>query len=369
MDFFATAAKGTEPALRDELRELRFRGVRADRGGVHFAGPLEEGFRACIELRTAVRVLVELAAFDAPDEGALYQGVSEVDWGPYLSPRHTLAVRASCRSSALTHTQFIAQRTKDAIVDQLRRRLGARPSVDLEDPDVALFVHLVRDRATLYADLGGASLHRRGYRTHIGDAPLKETLAAALLRLSGWDRARPLLDPMCGSGTIALEAALWARDIAPGLRSPPFGFERWACHDPAAAQRASALRDAARARIKPEGPPVFASDIDPRAVEIALGNARMAGVKLDVRAQPITALSAATPPGHVLTNPPYGERLQGTQALYRDIAAAVSRLAGHRVAILAGTPEIERAMARPPERSLTVYNGPIECRLLTYVIP
>ncbi|WP_104987627.1 THUMP domain-containing class I SAM-dependent RNA methyltransferase [Sorangium cellulosum] len=369
MDFFATAAKGTEPALRDELREHRFRGVRADRGGVHFAGAMDEGFRACIELRTAVRVLVELAAFDAPSGDALYEGVSSVDWAPYLSPVHTLAVRASCRSSALTHTQFIAQRTKDAIVDQIRRRVGARPSVDLEDPDLALFVHLVRDRATLYADLGGAALHRRGYRTHIGGAPLKETLAAALLRLSGWDRARPLVDPMCGAGTIALEAALWARDIAPGLRAQRFGFERWACHDQAAAQRATALRDAARARIRAEGPPIVAADIDPDAVDTTRGNARMAGVQIEIRCQPVTALARTEPPGHVLTNPPYGERLPGTSALYRDMAAAFSRLAGHRVAILAGTEDIERAMRRRPERSLTVFNGPIECRLLTYDIP
>ncbi|WP_437740236.1 THUMP domain-containing protein [Sorangium sp. So ce1504] len=369
MDFFATAAKGTEPALRDELREHRFRGVRADRGGVHFSGPPDDGFRACIELRTAVRVLVELASFDAPSGDALYEGVSRVDWAPYLSPVHTLAVRASCRSSALTHTQFIAQRTKDAIVDQIRRRVGARPSVDLDDPDLALFLHLVRDRATLYADLGGAALHRRGYRTHIGGAPLKETLAAALLRLSGWDRARPFVDPMCGAGTIALEAALWARDIAPGLRAQRFGFERWACHDQAAARRTTELRDAARARIRPEGPAIVAADIDPRAAEITRGNARMAGVQIEVRCQSITALAPTAPPGHVLTNPPYGERLPGTLALYRDMAAALSRLEGHRVAILAGTEDIEHAMRRRPERSLTVFNGPIECRLLTYDIP
>src|SRR5687768_3510422 len=146
MEFFATAAKGTEGALRDELREARFRGVRADRGGVHFSGGLEEGYRACIELRTAVRVLLLLSEFDAGDGEALYEGVRAIAWSPYLSPRHTLAVRAACRSSGLTHSQFIAQKTKDAVVDQIRDQVGERPSVDLEDPDVMLFVHLVKDR-------------------------------------------------------------------------------------------------------------------------------------------------------------------------------------------------------------------------------
>jgi 23S rRNA G2445 N2-methylase RlmL len=314
-------------------------------------------------------VLVELATFDAPNGEALYEGVSTVDFGPYLSPQHTLAIRAFSRSSALSHTQYIAQRTKDAIVDQIRQRVGARPSVDLQDPDVSLFVHLVRDRATLYGDLAGSSLHRRGYRTHIGVAPLKETMAASLLRLSGWDRVRPLFDPMCGSGTIALEGALWARDIAPGLRTQRFGFERWASHDHGAARRTAELRESARARIKPGGPPIFAADIDPRAIEIARGNARMAGLELHVECHPLTAVSPRSPAGHVLTNPPYGERLQGTPALYRDMQRTFCRLSGYRVAILAGTPDIERAMQRRPTRWLAVFNGNIECRLLIYDIP
>lgn len=387
MQLFATAAKGTEPAVRDELRELRFRGVRADRGGVHFAGTIEDGFRACFELRTAIRVLAELGSFAAPDGEALYDGVAAIDWTPFFDVPHasrTLAVRAACRSSALTHTQFIAQKTKDAVVDQLRRRHGARPSVDREDPDVAIFVHLVRDQATVYVDLGGASLHRRGYRTEAVAAPLKETLAAALLRLSGWDRARPLLDPMCGSGTIAVEAALWARDVAPGLLlggggagpGRVFGFERWACHDEAAARRVQEIREAARARVKPEGPPILASDADAGAVAMARANAKGAGVTIDVRRARVQELQPTDPPGQVVTNPPYGERLEGPRDLYLGMARAFRRLHGHRVAILAGTPEIERAMGQslPEERprqagSLVVFNGAIECRLLTYEIP
>ncbi len=252
---FATAARGTEGAVRDELRELGFRGVRADRGGVHFGRSLDEGFRACLELRTAMRVLYRLAAFDAPTGEALYEGVAAVDWSPWLTPRHTLAVRAVCHASRLTHSQFVAQKTKDAVVDQLRDRLGARPSVDLDDPDVTLFVHLARDRATVYLDVSGGSLHRRGWRVaRRRRAAQGEPGRRHPAALRDGIARRPLVDPMCGSGTIAIEAALWSRSIAPGLARERFGFERWACHDEATARRAAELREKARAKITPGTP-------------------------------------------------------------------------------------------------------------------
>lgn len=366
---FATAARGTEGALRDELRELGFRGVRADRGGVHFGGDVGEGFRACLSLSTAIRVLWRLSVFEAPSGEALYEGARAIDWMPYFTPRHTLAVRAVVQSSRLTHSQFVAQKTKDAIVDQLRDRTGARPSVDLDDPDVVLFVHLVRDLATVYLDLSGATLHRRGWRARAREAPLKESLAAAILRLSGWDRARPLVDPMCGSGTIAIEAALLSRRIAPGLARDRFGFERWACHDEAAARITADLRAEARAGVLPEGPPILGSDIDPEAIAIAEENARAAGVTVRFQRRGVRDLEPTRPPGHVVTNPPYGERLAGGDALYREMALAFERLRGHRVTLLAGAPAILRPIHRRPEKTFIVYNGDIECRLFTFEIP
>lgn len=366
MDFFATAAKGTEPAVRDELRETRFRSVRADRGGVHFQGALDEGFRACLELRTASRVLLQLGAFDARSGDELYEGVRGVDWTFPLSPRRTLAVRASCRSSTLTHTQFIAQKTKDAIVDQLRERQGARPSVDLDDPDVVVAVHLVKDKATIYLDLAGEPLHRRGYRRLAGEAPLKETLAAAMLRLGGWDRQRPLVDPMCGSGTIAIEGALWARDIAPGLLRARFGFERWASHDEAATARMGELRERARARIRREGPRVLASDVDPRAITATRENARVAGVEVEAFVRELRELQPTRPPGHVVTNPPYGERLPADRVFLRDLETAFASLHGHRVTMLAGSSALLRAMPRRADKELAVFNGALECRLATW---
>ena len=366
---FATAARGTEGAVRDELRELGFRGVRADRGGVHFGRGFDEAFRAALELRTALRVLYRVGAFDAPDERALYEGVGAIDWTPYLTPKHTLAVRAFCRSSRLTHSQFLAQKTKDAVVDQLRDELGARPSVDLDDPDVTLFVHLVHDHATVYLDLSGASLHRRGWRATAMEAPLKESLAAAILRLSGWDGERPFVDPMCGSGTIAIEAALSARRIAPGLSRDRFGFERWACHDEAAARRMRELREQTRAKIRKDGPPIVGSDIDLAALSVARENAAAAGVEIAWRRASVRDLGPTTPPGFVITNPPYGERLAVADEVHRDMARAMSRLSGHRVAILAGAPSVVRDMRLRPVKSLAIWNGDIECRLLTYDVP
>jgi putative N6-adenine-specific DNA methylase len=367
--FFATAAKGTEPALRDELRELKLRHVRADRGGVHFEGEIADAARACLWSRVALRILLEVAAFEASDEGALYDGARAVDWSSWMTTRTTLAVRATCRSSRLTHTQFIAQKTKDAVVDRLRDRFGARPDVDREDPDVLLSVHLARDKATLYLDVGGASLHERGWRARAGAAPLRETLAAAVVRLSGWDRHSQLLDPMCGAGTIAIEAAAWAAKLAPGLARERFGFERWASHDEATQTRMRELRAEARAAARgaAQGPHVRASDSDERAVALTKENAKAAGVQLVVEPRDVRDARPLDPPGVVVTNPPYGERIAGGEALYSDMARSLRRMRGSTVALLAGTPEIARAMGRNPERWWSLYNGAIECRLLLYL--
>jgi 23S rRNA (guanine2445-N2)-methyltransferase len=368
--FFATAAKGTEPALRDELRELRVRGVRADRGGVHFEGDLADAARACLWSRVAARILLEIASFEALDASALYEGVGAVDWAEWMTPRTTLAVRATCRSSRLTHSQFIAQKTKDAIVDALRARLGARPSVDRDDPDVGVAVHLARDLATIYLDVGGASLHERGWRARGGIAPLRENLAAAVVRLSGWDRERPFVDPMCGAGTLAIEAATWARRIAPGLGHSRFGFERWADHDGAAKEGMARLRQEARdtARERHDSPDVRAYDLDERALANTRENARAAGVDLVVERRDARSIAPLVPAGTVVTNPPYGERLQAELDLFDGLARSLRGLHGHTVALLAGAPEIGRAMGREPDRWWALYNGPIECRLLVYSI-
>jgi 23S rRNA G2445 N2-methylase RlmL len=368
--YFATAAKGTEPALRDELRELRVPGVRADRGGVHFEGGLSDAARACLWSRVAGRVLCEIATFEALDADALYDAVRAIDWTEWMTARTTLAVRASVRSSRLTHSQFVAQKTKDAVVDALRDRLGARPSVDRDDPDVGIAVHVARDQVTLYLDVGGASLHQRGWRANGGVAPLRENLAAAVVRLSGWDRQGLLVDPMCGSGTIAIEAAAWARRIAPGLTRDRFGFERWADHDDAGRAGMRDLRERARSARLADGPEVRGFDLDDQAVARARENARDAGVQVyferrDARVMPDPTGAQIT----VVTNPPYGERIDADEELYDALARSLRGLHGATVALLAGTPAIGRAMKREPDRWWSLFNGSIECRLLVYTIP
>lgn len=362
MEFFATAAKNTEPALRDELRELGFAGVRCDRGGVHFKGDWSDARRCCFLSRIAMTVLAPLAEFEAPTPDALYAGAAAVDWMAYLSPRHTLAVRAVCRSSHLTHSGFIALRVKDAIVDQVRARCGARPSVDRDDPDVAVFVRLANDRALLALDMAGAPLHRRGYRREAGPAPLKETLAAALLRYSGWDRRSPFADPMCGSGTIPIEAALWAAQIPPGRWRERFGFERWASHDDSARRQMAELRGAAEEAARNPSPAnIFAGDLDPEAIRRAELNAKRAGVHLRFFRGSLEAWPPLERPGWVVMNPPYNQRLAAGDALRARLSEFFRRHPDDTIAILSADLHLGRLMPRRAAAFRTVFNGDLEC--------
>ncbi len=361
--FFATAAKGTEPLLRDELAELGLPRVRADRGGVHFGAEPKDAYRACLWSRIAQRVLEPLSEFACPNEDALYAGVKGIEWRRVLDPSRTLAVRAACRSSRLTHTQYIAQRSKDAVVDQLRELHGARPSVDRRAPDVQLFVHLVKDRATVYLDYSGDSLHEHGFRQLQGAAPIKETLAAALVRYSGWDRESPIVDVMCGSGTLLLEAGLWAARRAPGLAREDFGFERWADFDADARRLMSELRQEAREAALELQVQLIGSDQDPKALEAAQANATSAGLRLSLRQQPVTNAVPSADRGGLVINPPYGERLGRGATLSQDLGAALRRFRGYQRGVI-----VPRLFDLPlaADKFLLVFNGAIECELRRY---
>lgn len=372
MKFFASAAKGTEGVLRDELRALRLPRVRADRGGVHFEGTLDDGMRACLGSRVAMRILAELASFTALDADDLYAGVRTIPWHEHITARHTLAVRATCANSKLTHSHFIALRTKDAIVDALRDRSGVRPDVNADDPDVAVTVRLARDVATVYLDLSGEPLHRRGYRLEVTEATLKETLAASVILLSGWKPGVPFVDPLCGSGTLSIEAAMIACNVAPGARRR-FGFERWPAFDFATEARWKALRDEARAKERPRPEaPIAASDRDADAIDSTRRNARRAGVEsaVDLRVLDVRDLEAAEGPGYVVSDPPYGDRLASKPlqlaGFFRQFGESIARLRGYEVVLLSGNPLLERSISLTREREHTLFNGAIECRLLWY---
>jgi putative N6-adenine-specific DNA methylase len=365
MKFFATAAKGTEPALRDELRELRLGGVRADRGGVHVEGDVRDGFRICLHSRIASRVLSPVATFEAASERAFYDGVRSVDLDAVLTPRQTMVVSAACRSSRMTHTEYLSQLTKDAIVDRIRDRVGSRPSVDKRDADVRFFVHLVKDVATLYLDLSGEPLHKRGFRIGAAEAPLRETLAAAVLRFSGWDRKRPLADPLCGSGTLLVEAALWARNVAPGLARQRFGFERWASFDESARRTLQELRDEARAAVLKEGPPIFGSDASLEAIDLSRSAASRAGVTLDLRVAPLASLDNPSL-AVIVANPPYGRRVTRPADLARDLGRMIDRHADATVTLLVAEDQQIGRTRRRPESPRPVFNGDIPCLVRTW---
>jgi 23S rRNA G2445 N2-methylase RlmL len=369
--YFAIAARGTEGVLRDELRELGIPAVRASRGGVHFGGDMSAAARVCLHSRIAVRVLEKVAQFPARDARQLYEGARLVEWERYLRPSLTLAVRASLRSSALTHSTFVSLKVKDAIVDRMRDRQGARPDIDRRDPDLWVNVHLVKDQAELFVDLSGEALHRRGYRTESGEAPLKETLAAAILRLSEWQPDRPLVDPMCGSGTLVIEAALQAYEIAPGLGRKRFGFERWARHDAQGKRRMSELRAQAREiqSINRHVSLLLGRDRDPHMLTVARANARRAGVSARWELGEVQNLRLSGPPGWIATNPPYGVRLAGADTLSTDMARSFRNLSGFRVCALVADGKLPAAMRLRPVIEHELWNGDIECRLFCWDIP
>jgi 23S rRNA (guanine2445-N2)-methyltransferase / 23S rRNA (guanine2069-N7)-methyltransferase len=378
-DFFATAPKGIEPLLAEELQRLGLADVRPARGGVAFAGDLTAGYRACLWSRLANRVLLPLARFAAPDPDALYAGVASIDWSEHLSANGSLAVDATIQRSQIAHSHYAALKVKDAIVDQLREHHGERPSVTLQEPDLRMNLFLTRDEARLSIDLAGESLHRRGYRERGVAAPLKENLAAAILLRAGWPSIAAAggacVDPMCGSGTLPIEAALIAADVAPGLQRTYFGFLRWRQHDEAAwkslIDEAIERREQGLAQL----PPIAGYDCDLQAVRAALGNVQRAGLGgcVHIERRALAEATALGPrPGLVVANPPYGERLgQGSQLvpLYQQLGEQLKQqFPGWRAAVLTANPELAHQLGLRAERSYTLFNGPLECKLGVYGI-
>jgi len=371
--FFVTCAKGTEGALRRELVALRIHGPRGATGGVAFAGTFMDGMKVCLHSRVAMRVLLEVGAFVAHNADDLYAQTREVDWTDFVGRNMTIAVQATTQDNPnLRHSGFSALKVKDAIVDMLRDRNGHRPDVNPKDPDVSVVLHVRGSEARLYVDLAGEPLHRRGYRVAMVDAPLKESLAAAVLSLGGVAADRPFIDPMAGSGTLAIEHALAARNIVPGLHRR-FGFERWAT--PEQRRIWESLRKGARESVRATAPcPILARDVDKMAIAAALKNAEAAGVLPDITFEvaDIASLARRDPPGTLCTNPPYGERLEpassgaDVQRLYAAVARAFDAMAGWRAVCLSGNPAFAKVLKRRPAISHRLFNGPIETRLLVF---
>jgi len=372
--FFASCAKGLEYLLADELLALGVPRATATIAGVNAEGELRDAQRAVLWSRLASRVLWPLTDFECPDEAALYDGVAKLPWPDHLEADATLAVDAHVSGTAITHARFAAQRIKDAVVDTMRGAGLARPSVDVEHPDLRLNLSLRKGRAVLSVDLGGGPLHRRGWRRAQNEAPLKENLAAAVLLRGGWPRAYHegggLLDPMCGGGTLLVEGALMAADVAPGLQR--YGLtvpSRWRGFDRGAwevlVEEARGRERIGRAGLRPA---LFGSDLDPRAIAAARDNAEAAGVAAAIQweVRDIAALQAPAPAqGVVVCNPPYDARLAADAALYRRLGDALrAAVPQWRAALLCGDEELARATGLRAAKRYQLFNGALECALI-----
>lgn len=373
--FFAVCPRGLEGALSDELKALGASSLRIEAGGVAFASALSLAYSANLHSRIASRILWQVGRRGYLSEQHLYDATQEVRWQDLLTPQQTLRVDVTASRSPLQSLEFAMLRIKDGIVDRLRDLTGARPSIDRANPDVRVFVYLDASTVTLYMDLSGEALFKRGWRADKGEAPLKENLAAGLLAISGWTPALPLVDLFCGSGTIVIEAASIAARRAPGLNRS-FAFERLKGFDTHAWRR---LKDAARAAIDDSvSATLVGSDISSRVVEQAVANARLAGLQawLDDGRLKFETVDArvATPPaphGIVVSNPPYGEQSAPRSASVPDMMRNVGdqlkqQFAGYDAWFLTSDRQLPKQMRLQETRKTVLFNGPIECRFFRF---
>lgn len=381
-ELFARCASGFEGVLAQELKELRMRRVRPLQGGVSFFGTQADAYRACLWSRVATRIQLVLCRASATSAERLYEDVAAFAWEDHVRQGATIAVEAHGTNENLRKTTFTALKVKDALCDRLRNVWGQRPDVDAKNPDFALNVAVHQHKATVYLNLSGTSLHRRGYREDgvQTEAPLKETLAAGMLLAAGWpalaDKGGALVDPMCGSGTLAIEAALMAAHVAPGILRATWGFEGWAQHDATAWGNLVAEATQQVEEKRPQAC-VIAGDKDAHAVEIARANVRRANVSDIVRLHCDDATNLGrhlrgvtkrgSVPGLLVANPPYGQRLLSQTELpqvHAALAAAVDAVpAGWRVAIITPDEGIDTALGREPQRTIECHNGPLSVRV------
>ena len=367
-DLFAPCTLGLETILQQELVALGAGDTSIVRGGVRFRGDRALAYRSCLWLRSAVRVQELLAEARVSGPDGLYAWARSLDWAAWMGSRQTLAVDASVKGPIVTHGQFAALRIKDAIVDNFREAEGRRPAVDRERPDLPIRLVVREDEAALYRDLAGASLHKRGYRPILVKAPLNEAIAAGLLQLAEWDRKAPLLDPMCGSGTFVIEAAMLAADRAPGL-GRHFAFENWLDHDRVLWAR---LRKEAERRFRPGVKVTLAgSDRHRGAIDLARKALRSAGLHDLARFQTceIGSYEPTHRPEFVVSNPPWGERLSNEENAWRELGTFLhERCAGATAYLLSGDPGLTRHLRLRADRRWPVRVGPIDCRFIRYDI-
>ncbi len=359
---------GLEDILAQELRQLGGREIVPFKRGVSVVGDIGFLYKANLCLHTALKVIIPITKFVANNEQELYDNIKLIEWEKFISNSDTIMVEGVTNSEIFTHSLFVSQKVKDGIVDRFRDKTGKRPDVDLLRPTFKLYVHIFKNEVSLHLDSSGDPLYKRGYRSDINEAPMKEVLAAGLVKLSGWEKHLLLLDGMCGAGTIGIEAALWANNIPPGYYRNEFCFMRWRNFDEAVYDT---IFDSAISKIKEDKVEIIANDIDLPTLKKAIVNTKNAKVEDVVKCtnESFFDMTPSRTGGVVILNPPYGERLpvEEIEKLYKEIGNKLKKdFQNFNAWIITSSPEAIKSIGLRPSRRIQIYNGSLECRYLKF---
>jgi len=365
----AKTFQGLEEVLAQEIRGLGVQDIEILNRAVRFKGDLKTLYAANYRLRTALKVLVEVDTFPATNDFELYQGIQKIDWVRFLEPSMSMAVECVLFSDHFSHSQFIAQRTKDAVVDQFRERTRKRPSVDRDNPDLRISIHIQDTKVNVLLDSSGSSLHRRGYRSQLHQAPVNEVLAAGLLLLAGWNGKGNLIDPMCGSRTFLIEGAMIAMNIPPGTFRPDFGFEKWKNFD---SELFTEIADQIDQNVHFKHR-IVGSDKSVTSLQLAREGVHRSFLdkKIELVHESLENYIPPTGGGWLITNPPYDERLkiENIMGLYQLIGDRMKQhYKGYQVWIFSGNPDAMKSIGLHPSKKIPMLNGSIECSFRRYDI-
>lgn len=362
---------GLEDILSTELQRLGARNVEVHNRAVGFTGDKGFMYKANLCLRTALRILVPVETFKVKDEKSLYDAIYSINWENYMDVTDTLAIDTVLSSDLFTHSQYLSQKAKDAVVDQFRAKHGERPSVDLDNPTLRIHLHVVGDTCTVAFDSSGESLHKRGYRDKTNLAPINEVLAAGMILLTGWDKRSTLIDPMCGSGTILIEAAMIANNIPPGYYREEYGFQKWEKFMAFDEELFNMIFDSAINKITNHEQKIIGCDISRNVAKKAKENVKLAKVDDIVTIQTCAMQDMEVPAGRgvVIMNPPYGERMvkDNIEELYKSIGDTFKKnFSGYDCWVISSNMEAFKHVGLRPSRKIVLFNGQLECRFMKY---
>ncbi len=368
--YFATVTRGLETIAAEELKKLGAKNIEIKFTGIQFQGDKKLLYKANLWTRIIFRILQPIAEIKSFNQKELYYNVQKINWEEYLTPNNTIAVNCTGKNPNLNHTHFTALEIKNAIIDKQRKETGERSNIDTNNPDILINAHIEKNRCILSLDSSGNSLHKRGYRPAMGLAPLKETLAAALLEIAEWQPNIPFLDPLCGSGILPIEATLKSLNIAPGLYREKFGFQSW--KDFNFSLWNQLIKEAKENQKTEIQAPIFGSDSDSEIIKQAKTNARFCGIEnqIQLTIKQLETIEAPTESGIIICNPPYGKRIGKTEelgALYKMLGDVFKqRFKGWTAYILTGNKQLGKQVGLRTSRKIPIYNGTLPCTLLKY---